>query len=110
MEGKPIKTCSLCGETDHNKRTCPQKHIEDTFVREETYITEEVIINPKKESLIQDLLDRDAYDIDEDLFLDWLHLRRPIKLKELRYTMDRGLTKNSIQLYLKLAKDIDDYY
>ena len=110
MEGKQIKACSLCGETDHNKRTCPQKPIDDIFVRKDTYITEEIDINPKKEYLIRDLVDREAYDINEDLFRNWLILKRPIQLKEVRYVIDKGLNKGSILLYLKLAKDIDNYY
>ena len=35
--------CSQCGEKDHNKRTCPHKPIEDTFIREDdTYVIEEI--------------------------------------------------------------------
>jgi len=110
MEGKKSMKCSLCGEGDHNKRTCPQKTIEDTFIRECNYIEESIEINPKKELFIQDLLDRDAYDIEADIFEVWLHNNRPCKLKEVRYTMDKGLNKDSVILYLRIVKDINIYY
>ena len=71
MERKKSIQCSLCGEQDHNKRTCPQKTIEDT-VAIDNYITEEVVINSQKGYFIRDLLDRDAYDIEVDLFRYWL--------------------------------------
>jgi len=111
MESKKLITCSLCGENDHNKRTCPQRPIEDTFIREDnTYVTEEIILDPKKELLIKDLLDRESYDIDNDLFRCWIQVKRPIQLKELKYVMDIGLSRDSIKLYLELANDIDSYY
>jgi len=116
MESKKAIRCSLCGAMDHNKRTCPQKHIEDTFARGDNrlkqcdYIEEEIEINSKKESFIRDLLDKESYDITNDLFKNWLQSRRPIQLKELRYVMDKGLSKDSIKLYLELANEIDSYY
>ena len=109
MEDKKIKKCSLCDVVGHNIRTCPLKPIDDTFVRDD-YIHEEVVINPKKEIFIKDLLDRDAYDISKDLFRYWLKLGRPIQLKELKYVMDRGLSNDSIKLYIELANDIDELY
>ena len=111
MEGKKSMKCSLCGENDHNKWTCPQKPIEDTFIREDdTYVTEEIIINPKRELLIRDLLDSESYDIDNDLFRYWIQVKRPIQLKELKYVMDTGLSRDSLKLYLELSHDIDSYY
>jgi len=109
MEGKQVKACSLCGETNHNKRTCPQKPIEDTSVRE-NYIEEEITISPKKDIFINDLLDRESYDIPSGIFETWLHTYRPCPLREVRYVIDKGLSKDSILLYLKLSKDIDIYY
>ena len=35
---------------------------------------------------------------------------RPIQLKELKYVMDRGLSNDSIKLYIELANDIDELY
>ena len=116
MESKKLIKCSLCGEIDHNKRTCPLKPIEDTTIRGynrpkgENYIEEEIEISSKKEYLILDLLDKESYDINTDLFKHWLQFRRPIQLKELRYVMDKGLSKDSIKLYIELANDIDSYY
>jgi len=109
MERKRQIQCSLCGETDHNKRSCPKKPIEDTYVKDNNYITEEVIIHPKKDHFIRDLLDRDAYDIEIDLFRYWLQ-DRPILLKELKYVIDKGLSNDSLKLYIELAKDINSYY
>jgi len=109
MEDKKIKKCSLCDEAGHNIRTCPTKPIDDTFIRDD-YVHEEVVINSKKELLMQDLLNRDAYDISTDLFRNWLQLRRPIQLKELRYVIDRGLSNDSIKLYIELVNDIDELY
>ena len=110
------KKCSLCGETDHNKRTCPQKPIEDTFIRED-YIEEAIDVSPKKEVFINDLLDRESYDIPCDLFKHWLNNRntslnnrKPCQLKEVRYVLDKGLNKESVKLYLELVSDIEDLY
>jgi len=110
MEAKKIIKCSLCGETDHNKRTCPQKPIEDTFIREGDYVEESIEINLKKTLFIQDLLDREAYDIETDIFEVWLHNNRPCKLKEVRYVMDKGLNKDTVILYIRSVKDINIYY
>jgi len=113
MEGKKVIKCSLCGETTHNKRTCPQKPIDDIFKRDgtsEEYIEESVTILPRKDILINDLLDKQAYDIDSDIFEVWLHTKRPCLLKEVKYTMDTGLNKESVMLYLRIVGDIDAYY
>ena len=108
-----ITRCSICQSTEHNKRTCPQNPIEDTFVREpeeepEEYVT--VDISPKKDRLIKDLQDKESYTLDNELFMNWLQLKKPVPLKELRYTLDQGLQKPSVILYMTLIKDIDEYY
>jgi len=108
MEGKKVKSCSICGETTHNRRTCPQKPIDDIFVRENE---QEVIdISDNKKALIRHLLERESYEIEPDIFEIWLHNNRPCPLKEVRYVMDKGLNKDSIMLYLRIAGSIDSYY
>jgi len=111
MDSKKVIKCSLCSETTHNKRTCPHKPIDDTFIRNDgEYIEESVTITPNKDILIKDLLDKQSYDIGSDIFEIWLHNNRPCLLKEIKYTMDRGLSNDSIMLYLRIIADIDTYY
>jgi len=108
---KKKTTCSICGDTGHNKRSCPKKPIEDISQRDDTEcVTEErVIISLPKEKLIDDLLDRQAYDIPIDIFTLWIR-QRQCQQKEIRYVLDRGLNKNSVRLYLNLLEDIDELY
>jgi len=116
MEGKKLIKCSLCGETTHNKRTCPRKPIDNTFMKDdnndnkEEYVVESITILPKRSILIKDLLDKQDYDINSDIFEAWLHSSRSCPLKEIKYTMDKGLNKESIMLYLRIVGDIDSYY
>jgi len=91
-------------------RTCPQRIIEDTFVREPEEDPWTVDISSKKERLINDLQDKESYNLDNELFMSWLQLKKPIPLKEIRYTLDKGLLKPSVVLYMNLIKDIDEYY
>ena len=125
MDKKQNK-CSLCGDITHNKRTCPTKPIEDTFVRgdfkkygggeskvestKEEYIEEKIHISPKKEQFIADLAKREEWDIEPSIFKMWLFTRRPCPLKEVRYVMDQGFSKPSIQLYLDICTDINELY
>lgn len=121
--------CSICGKTDHNKRTCPQRPIEDIRAMNEKtindktmddksmddkateeYITEKVVISDKKELFMKDLEERESYEIHPQLFTMWLMSKRPIQLKELRYVYDKGFSRDSLQLYLDLVNMIEDYY
>ena len=111
--------CSICGKTDHNKRTCPQRPIEDIRAMNdktmddkatEEYITEKVVISDKKELFMKDLEERESYEIHPQLFTMWLMSKRPIQLKELRYVYDKGFSSDSLQLYLDLVNMIEDYY
>jgi len=104
---KKKTTCSICSESGHNKTTCPHKLIKDT---RETYIEEEIIIEPRKEQLIRDLVDRESYDIQIPIFKVWLSNKRPCKLKEVRYVADKGLQIDSVKLYLELVNDINEFY
>ena len=48
---KRIMKCSICQSTEHNKTTCPQRLINDTFIREEQdYIEETIEISDNKEA------------------------------------------------------------
>ena len=56
-----ITRCGICQSTEHNRRTCPQRLINDTFIREEQdYIEETIEISDNKEALIKHLLEREA--------------------------------------------------
>ena len=101
--------CSICGKTDHNKRTCPCKPISD-ISRNELYIQEEISISTKKENFINDLLDKEAYSISDKIFMLWLKNKKPIKQSEVKYVCNKGLNIDSIKLYLEVIKDIDSYY
>ena len=125
-----IRKCGLCNEPGHNKSTCPHREIDDTFVRakpevahrpevrdtqpevrdKQEVIEETIEISDKRERLIHDLLECESYDIDSGLFMVWLQLKKPITLKEMRYTIDKGLRKPSVILYMKIVEAIDDYY
>ena len=121
---KKITRCSLCGEINHNKRTCPNRTIEDTRSivedprsivedprsTDEEYITEKVDISDKKDKFMKDLLEREAYDIHPLVFTMWLKTKRPIQLKELKYVQEKGLNRDSLNLYLDLVSMIDEYY
>jgi len=125
MEGKKIRVCGQCGESGHDKRTCPQKEVDDTSLREvddtslrevddtslrevnEEYIEESITIDPKREVLIKLLLDREAYEISTDVFEMWLINKRPCNLKEVKHLMDRNLNTDSIIFYLRMLEGID---
>ena len=113
---KRIMRCSICQSTEHNKTTCPQRVINDTFIREEQdyieqdYIEETIEISDNKEALIKHLLEREAYEIETDIFEVWLHNDRPCPLKEVKYVIDKKLNKDSIMLYLRIVGDLETYY
>ena len=52
---KKKTTCSLCGETGHNKRSCPKKPIEDIAINDDM-IEERIDISNTREILIDDLI------------------------------------------------------
>ena len=113
MEGssnsKKIKTCSYCGEKGHNKRSCPQRPIEDTEkINKRSHSIEEITISDSREQLISDLLDRQSYDIPIDIFTIWYPQKTTCKQAEIRYLLDKGINKDSIRLYLDIVKDFDD--
>ena len=106
-----ISRCGICQSTEHNRRTCPQRVINDTFVRDEQeYIEETIEISDNKEALIKHLLERESYEIEPDIFEVWVHNKRPCHLREIRHLMDRRLNKDSIKLYLRMLDDLDEYY
>jgi len=82
----------------------------DNNDNKEEYVVESITILPKRSILIKDLLDKQDYDINSDIFEAWLHSSRSCPLKEIKYTMDNGLNKESIMLYLRIVGDIDSYY
>jgi hypothetical protein len=132
MDKKRSPMCSICGEEGHNKRRCPRKPIEDTTIREHvgdvgdsqgledldssthdncTVTPEESIyMTQKKECLIRDLLAKQEYHINDNLFKYWLGVKRPVKLKEVCYVAGEGLKNDTIRLYLELVNDINDFY
>jgi hypothetical protein len=106
---KKIKKCSHCGETGHNKRSCPQKPIEDTEkITKRSQTIEEITISDSKEQLISDLLDRQSYDIPVDIFTVWYPQKTTCKQTEIRYLLDKGINKDSIRLYLDIVKEFDE--
>ena len=111
ISDKKKTTCSICGESGHNKRSCPKKPIEDITQEgvSEVVTEERVIISLPKERFIDDLLDRQAYDIPIDIFTLWVR-QRVCQQKEIRYALDRGLNKDSVRLYINLLEDVDELY
>ena len=111
MESKKI-VCSICGESGHNKRSCPKIPIEDTFVPqpEEDIIEERIELSKKRELLISDLLDRQSYDIPADIFKLWLPNRTCCRQNEVKHILNMGLTKESVVLYLDLAELVEELY
>lgn len=108
---KKPKKCSHCGQKGHNKRSCPNKIIEDTeLIKPSDTIEEDILISDKKEQLISDLLDRQAYDIPIDIFTVWYPQKNTCKQSEIRYLLDRGINKDSMRLYLNIVKDLDDIF
>ena len=107
-----VSTCGICRSTEHNRRTCPQRVIDDTFNRdmEQEYVEESIDISDNKEALIRHLLERESYEIEPDIFEVWLHNNRPCPLKEVKYVIDKGLNKDSIMLYLRIVGALDTYY
>ena len=108
MESAPHKKCSICGAADgHNRTTCPNRPIEDTrpLYEEETFH-----LDPRKASFLQSLEDREAYDISPELYMMWLKCKRPIQLQELKYIEGKGLHKDSLQIYLDIVSDINEYF
>jgi len=107
------KSCSICGELTHNKRTCPRTPIDDTFIRDGTefeYIEETIVSTPKEDALIAHILASQGYGIDPDIFEVWVHNHRPCPLKNIKYTMDQGFNKDYITKYLRILSCIDMYY
>jgi len=131
---RKIKSCSLCGQQGHNKRSCPKKPVDDTFVRDSSEqsesvqsesvhsesvqseeqseyieVEETITTSPKEETLISLLLECQGYGIEPDIFEIWLHNYRPCPLKHVKYTQDKGMSKYYIMTYLRVLHDIDRY-
>lgn len=120
---KQIKSCSLCGIQGHNKRSCPQKPIDDTFVRENTDIRdntdvrdnteyieveESILTSHKEDILIALLVEGQGYGIKPDIFEAWLLSGRPCPLKNIKYTMEnKGIKKDYMMVYLKYISALD---
>jgi len=131
---RKIKSCSLCGQQGHNKRSCPQKPVDDTFVRgsseqsetvhsetvhsetvhseghsEYIEVEETITTSPKEDILISLLFECQGYGIEPDIFEIWLHNFRPCPLKNVKYIQDKGMGKYYIMTYLRVLQDIDRY-
>lgn len=102
--------CSYCGEMNHNKRTCPHKKVSDIELSRQDFDYVEIDISDKRECLIKDLKEKEDYSIDYKMFIEWLQLRKPCSLKELRYVLDKGLNRESTVLYMNLLDQIDEFY
>ena len=102
--------CSICGESNHNKRTCPKRPITDIRQDEDEYVSENITLEKNKLKLIRDLFEREAYNIPGEIFKLWLQNKRPVKLSEIRYILNKNLNKDSIKLYLETVNDINEYY
>ena len=109
MESKK-RVCSNCGEAGHNKRSCPEIPIEDTFDPGLEFIEERIELSKKRELLISDLLDRQSYDIPIDIFKLWLPKRTCCRQNEVKHILNMGLNKDSVILYLELAELVEDLY
>ena len=103
---KQKNTCSVCGLSGHNKRSCPCIPIEDTT----DIIEERLDLSKKKMCLINDLLDRQSYDIPIDIFKIWLPKRHNCKQNEVKHVLNMGFNNDSVTLYLDLIDMIDDLY
>ena len=120
MDSVNTKHCSLCGDTGHNKRSCPQREVEDTTIRttnneqdneqdnESDY--EEITISKKKINLIKDLKIAQDFSIKGELFVYWLHKHKSCSLKEIKLCMDDGLNSEYTKLFIDCTSDIDEYY
>ena len=71
---------------------------------------ENIDISTKKTLFINDLIDKEAYETPNDLFILWVTLKRPVKQSEIQYLLNKGLHKDSIEIYLKMVNDIEEYY
>ena len=119
MESKK-RVCSNCGEAGHNKRSCPEIPIEDTFKPiedtfkpldgDEEVVEERIELSKKRELLISDLLDRQSYDIPIDIFKLWLPKKTCCRQNEVKHILNMGLNKDSVILYLELAELVEDLY
>jgi hypothetical protein len=119
MESKK-RVCSNCGEAGHNKRSCPEIPIEDTFKPiedtfkpldgDEEVVEERIKLSKKRELLISDLLDRQSYDIPIDIFKLWLPKRTCCRQNEVKHILNMGLNKDSVILYLELAELVEELY
>jgi hypothetical protein len=109
------KSCSICGQQGHNKRSCPQKPIDDTFVRgsseqsEYIEIEESVSTTSNEDILIALLVEGQEYGIDPDIFVTWYTMGRPCPLKNIKHTMNQGISKYYMTVYLKLISFDDTY-
>ena len=110
-----IRSCSLCGQQGHNKRSCPQKTVDDTFVRDSSEqseyieVVESVSTTSKEDILISLLLEGQEYGIDPDIFVTWFTMGRPCPLKNIKHTMNQGISKYYMTVYLKLISFDDTY-
>ena len=118
---KKKMTCSHCGEKGHNKRSCPNKLIDDIdkgadinkrgdINKQNDCIEENIIISDKRDKLIDDLLERQAYDIPIDIFTLWYPKKNICKQNEIRYLLDRGINKDSMKLYLDIIEGMEDLF
>lgn len=112
---KQAKHCAICGETTHNRRTCPNKLIKDTSpIRLEEssdiFCEETLQLSNKRDKLIDDIHALQQYEINPTIGELWIKQKRIIDIKELKHIIDRGIHIDYIALYMDIVEDIEDLY
>ena len=103
------RTCSICNEMGHNKKTCPKKEIDDISNRNIT----EVDISEVEQTMINEFMKAQSFGIKPQIIMHWLQCKRTggsNTIGKIKVCMDDGLNDDYIKLFINCLDAIDEYY
>ena len=99
--------CSICGESNHNKRTCPKRPITDIRQDEDEYVSENITLEKNKLKLIRDLFERinKSTKVKRDIKISSSIIRKILFSSPSMRILDLLLKMRSEQIHMSIVVD-----